>query len=156
MRFNAITLVLESTSDITALSTSRSRRYNRTMALRIYVDGYSGYKANERPRMFDLDGQVCESPRSWISGTNRRRHTSRSGRRISRYSYSAMTSRANDWTLQGGFDGDDLLSRCSQLRAPHPDHCETYCQEHQRRRLRHGRSSHELERLETARANRAV
>jgi hypothetical protein len=30
------------------------------MALRIYVDAYSGYKANERPRLFDLDGEVYE------------------------------------------------------------------------------------------------
>src|SRR5262249_41063024 len=41
-------------------SPGSSRRYNRTMALRIYVDAYSGYKANERPRLFDLDGEVYE------------------------------------------------------------------------------------------------
>jgi len=30
------------------------------MAVRVYVDAYSGYKANERPRLFDLDGEVYE------------------------------------------------------------------------------------------------
>jgi hypothetical protein len=30
------------------------------MALRIYVDAYSSYKANERPRLFDLDGEDYE------------------------------------------------------------------------------------------------
>lgn len=30
------------------------------MALRIFVDAYTGYKANERPHLFDLDGKVFE------------------------------------------------------------------------------------------------
>ena len=30
------------------------------MSLPIYVDGYSGYKANERPEAFTLDEQVYE------------------------------------------------------------------------------------------------
>jgi hypothetical protein len=30
------------------------------MSLRIYVDAYSGYKANERPQQFVLDEEVYE------------------------------------------------------------------------------------------------
>ena len=30
------------------------------MSLRIYVDAYSGYKANERPRQFTLDEEIYE------------------------------------------------------------------------------------------------
>jgi len=30
------------------------------MSLTVYVDGYSGYKANERPRQFTLDEMVYE------------------------------------------------------------------------------------------------
>jgi len=30
------------------------------MSLAIYVDAYSGYKPNERPRQFVLDEVVCE------------------------------------------------------------------------------------------------
>ena len=31
-----------------------------SMSLRIYVDAYSGYKANERPRRFQVDEDVFE------------------------------------------------------------------------------------------------
>ena len=32
------------------------------MSLPIYIDAYSGYKANERPRQFVLDEEIYEIP----------------------------------------------------------------------------------------------
>jgi hypothetical protein len=36
------------------------RRYNPRMSLPVYVDAYSGYKANELPRDFTVDEDLFE------------------------------------------------------------------------------------------------
>src|SRR5438093_13421775 len=78
------------------------------MALPIYVDAYSGHKANERPRQFELDDELYEiaavedSPEAMffkVRTTNGKRY-------ILRYDENADT-----WSLQSGFDGDELLAR---------------------------------------------
>src|SRR5215471_18602725 len=81
------------------------------MALRIYVDAYSGYRANERPRMFDLDGEVYEIAAvldRWYepSATYFKVRTTDFRVFILRYD-----EQAHEWTLQSGFDGDELLAR---------------------------------------------
>ena len=52
------------------------------MSLRIYVDGYSGYKVNERSLRFQLDDETYK-----------------------------IASVEDEWTSQSGFDGDALLAR---------------------------------------------
>ena len=42
------------------LSGENNSRYDVPMALPIYVDAYSGYKANERPHQFVLDEEIYE------------------------------------------------------------------------------------------------
>jgi hypothetical protein len=81
------------------------------MSLRIYVDAYSGYKANERPRLFDLDGEVYEIASvldRWYepSATYFKVRTTDSQVFILRYD-----EQADEWTVQSGFDGDELLAR---------------------------------------------
>jgi hypothetical protein len=80
------------------------------MALRIYVDAYSGYKANERPRLFDLDGEVYE-----IASVLDRWHKPSTYFKVrttdSRVFILRHDEQADEWTLQGGFDGDQLLTR---------------------------------------------
>jgi hypothetical protein len=70
-----------------------------------------GYKANERPRLFDLDGEVYEIASvldRWYepSATYFKVRTTDSRVFILRYD-----EQADEWTLQSGFDGDDLLAR---------------------------------------------
>src|SRR5215471_19158813 len=81
------------------------------MALRIYVDAYSGYKAYEQPRLFDLDGEVYEIATGlyrWYSpsATYFKVRTTDSRVFILRYD-----EQGDEWTLQSGFDGDELLAR---------------------------------------------
>jgi hypothetical protein len=81
------------------------------MALHIYVDAYSGFKANERPRLFVLDedaykiaavlDQWCE-----FSATYFKVRTTEDKTYILRYDRDV-----DEWTLQSGFDGDELMSR---------------------------------------------
>ena len=47
------------------------------MSLLIYVDAYSAYKVNERPRYFTVDEDVYEIAAVSISSTNRQRRTSK-------------------------------------------------------------------------------
>jgi hypothetical protein len=81
------------------------------MALPIYVDAHSGFKANERPRQFVLDEEVYEIAAvedQWYSPDAMffRVRTTAGKRYILRYD-----ERAYEWTLQSGFDGEELLAR---------------------------------------------
>ena len=87
---------------------AHSCRDNRIIPLRIYVDAYSGYKANERPQQFDLSlrnrigagslvravGDILQGPDDGFQGV----HT-------------ALRGQADEWMLQSRFDGDELLAR---------------------------------------------
>jgi hypothetical protein len=81
------------------------------MSLPIHVDAYSGYKAYERPREFILNAhsyQVVEVEDRWYEpdAVYFRVRTVDQKRYILRY------SEDNDaWTLQSGFDRDELLSQ---------------------------------------------
>src|SRR5436309_11478823 len=81
------------------------------MSLPVYVDAYSGYKANERPRQFELDDEIYEIAvveDQWYSPYAMffRVSTTAGKRYILRYD-----ERADEWSLQSGFDGDELLAR---------------------------------------------
>jgi hypothetical protein len=81
------------------------------MSLPIYVDAYSGYKANERPLRFHLDEEVHEialiEDRWQDPNAEYFKVRSTEGKRyLLRYDQSA-----DQWTLQSGFDGDELLAR---------------------------------------------
>src|SRR5215472_15028576 len=81
------------------------------MPLPIHVTAYSGYKANERPRDFTVDEdlyEIAEVEDSWYESDAMyfRVRTTESKRFILRYDESQ-----DEWTLQSGFDGDELLAR---------------------------------------------
>jgi hypothetical protein len=81
------------------------------MSLVIYVFALSGYKANERPLRFELDDQTYEIEaveEQWRSpdGTYFRVRTTEGERYLLRYD-----EHEDEWTLQTGFDGDQLLAR---------------------------------------------
>jgi hypothetical protein len=83
------------------------------MSLRIYVDAYSGYKANERPRQFTLDEEIYEIDAvldRWYepSATYFKAQSTEGKTYLLRYD-----EEADEWTLQSGFDGDELLARPS-------------------------------------------
>ena len=81
------------------------------MSLRIYVEAYSGYKPNERrPRQFTLDEVVYEIDAvldQWYepSATYFKVQSTERKTYLLRYDEGA-----DEWTLQGGFDGDELRS----------------------------------------------
>jgi len=87
-----------------------NRRYNRFMAVPIYVDAYSGYKANERPRLFDVDGEVYEK----AALLDRWYEPSATFFKVQTIDFKIFILRhneqADEWTLQSGFDGDDVLA----------------------------------------------
>ena len=81
------------------------------MSMPIYVDGYSGYKANKRPRQFELDDELYEIAAvedQWYSPEAMffKVRTADGKRYILRYDENADTC-----SLQSGFDGDELLAR---------------------------------------------
>src|SRR5438309_829058 len=81
------------------------------MSLPIYVDAYSGYKANELPRQFVVDEDVYEIVAvedEWYSpeAIFFKVRTTDGKRYILRYA-----ERGDEWSLQSGFDGDELLAR---------------------------------------------
>jgi hypothetical protein len=83
------------------------------MSLPVYVDAYSGHKANERPRQFTLDEVVYEIDAvldQWYepSATYFKVESTEGKTYLLRYD-----EEAHEWTLQSGFDGDELLSRPS-------------------------------------------
>jgi hypothetical protein len=75
------------------------------MSLPIHVDAYSGYKANERPRyeIATVLDQWYEPSATYfkVQGTEGKVYLLR---------YDEV---ADEWTLQSGFDGDELLTRPS-------------------------------------------
>jgi hypothetical protein len=81
------------------------------MSLPVYVDSYSGYKASERPLRFHLDDETYDiaSVEDRWQEPNAEYFKVRSvdGKLyLLRYD-----ERADEWTLQSGFDGDELLAR---------------------------------------------
>jgi hypothetical protein len=83
------------------------------MSLPIHVDAYSGHKANERPRQFVLDEQVYEIAAvldQWYEPTATYFKVQTVEGRIYLLRYHEET---DEWALQSGFDGDDLLARPS-------------------------------------------
>jgi hypothetical protein len=83
------------------------------VSLRIHVTAYSGYKANERPRDFTVDEdlhEIAEVEDRWYEPDAMyfRVRTIKGKRYILRHDESE-----DEWTLQSGFDGDELLARPS-------------------------------------------
>jgi hypothetical protein len=83
------------------------------MPLPIRVEACPGYKANERPRDFTVDEdlyEIAEVGDRWydLDAMYFRVRTTEGKRYILRYDESE-----DDWTLQSGFDGDELLARPS-------------------------------------------
>lgn len=83
------------------------------MSLEIYVDAYSGYKANERPRQFTLDEDtfgIAAVEEQWRSPDSSffKVRTTDGIRFVLQYDESQ-----HEWTLQSDFDGADLLARPS-------------------------------------------
>jgi hypothetical protein len=83
------------------------------VSLTIHVTSYSGYKANERPHDFIVDEdlyEITEVEDRWYEPDAMyfRVRTTEGKRFILRYRKSE-----DEWTLQSGFDGDELLARPS-------------------------------------------
>jgi len=81
------------------------------MSLPIRVDAYSGYKANERPRQFTLDEEIYEIAAvldQWYQPYATYFKVQSNKGRTYLLRYDAET---DEWTLQSGFDGDELLAR---------------------------------------------
>jgi hypothetical protein len=81
------------------------------MSLPIRVDGYPGFKANECPRQFVADDEIYEIDiveDRWYErkATYFKVRTIQGKRYILRYDEAA-----DEWFLQSGFDGDELLAR---------------------------------------------
>ena len=81
------------------------------MSLPIIVIAHSGYKANERPKSFLVDEDwhdiaAIEVRRLEPDAEYFRVRTNDDKRYLLRYD-----RHADDWTLQSGFDGDELLAR---------------------------------------------
>jgi hypothetical protein len=79
------------------------------MSMSIEVDAHYGYKPNERPRQFVLDDQAYQIravlEQSYEPSAIYFKVLSTDGKRyLLRYD-----SEADDWTLQSGFDGEELL-----------------------------------------------
>jgi hypothetical protein len=83
------------------------------MPLPIHVDEYSGHRANQRPRSFTVDEQVFDIDvvlDQWheLSGTYFKVQTTERKVYLRRYD-----GEGDEWTLQSGFDGDELFARPS-------------------------------------------
>src|SRR5437016_3244104 len=81
------------------------------MPLPVYVDEYSGDTANQRPRSFTLDEELYEIAvvlDQWYepSATYFKVQTDKGKVYLLRYN-----GEADEWTLQDGFDGAELLAR---------------------------------------------
>ena len=83
------------------------------MSLPIRVDAYCGYKANERPSQFVLDEQIHQIAAvldQWYEPTATYFKVQSTKGKTYLLRYDAET---DEWTLQSGFDGDELLARPS-------------------------------------------
>jgi hypothetical protein len=83
------------------------------MSISIYVDAYSGYKANERPRQFSLDEDNFEIEaveNQWRSPDAAcfKVRTTGGKRYLLRYEEGQ-----DQWTLQSDFNGAELFTRPS-------------------------------------------
>lgn len=83
------------------------------MSLLIHVDSYSGYKANQCPREFVLDEEIYEIAAildQWYepAAIYFKVRSTEGKTYLLRYD-----EQADEWTLQSGFDGDELLARPS-------------------------------------------
>jgi hypothetical protein len=83
------------------------------MSLPIHVDVYAGFKANERPRQFVLDDEICEIATvldQWYepSAVYFKVQSTEGKTYLLRYD-----EQTDEWTLQSGFNGDELLARPS-------------------------------------------
>jgi hypothetical protein len=84
-----------------------NNRSNNTMSLPVYVDAYSGYKANERPRQFTLDEEIYEIDAvldQWYEPSATYFKVQSTGSKTYLLHYHEET---DEWTLQSGFDGDE-------------------------------------------------
>jgi hypothetical protein len=83
------------------------------MALVIYVDEYSGHTANQRPRSFTLDEQVFDVEAvldQWYAPSATYFKVQAACGKVYLLRYDGQE---DEWTLQSGFDGDELFSRPS-------------------------------------------
>jgi len=83
------------------------------MSLPIYVEAYSGYKANERPRQFTLDEVVYEIDAvldHWYEPSATYFKVQSTEKKIYLLRYD---EEIDEWTLQSGFDGEEPLARPS-------------------------------------------
>jgi len=81
------------------------------MSIPVYVDAYSGYRANERPMRFHLDRCVFDIvaiENSWrdLNAEYFKVRTLDGKRYLLRHS-----EKEEEWTLRSDFDGDELLKR---------------------------------------------
>jgi hypothetical protein len=83
------------------------------MSVPIYVDAYSGYRANERPREFRLDDEVYPivdvEDRWYDPNAEYFKVRAADGKRY----LLRCDATTNEWSLQSGFDGAKLLARTS-------------------------------------------
>src|SRR5262249_42478101 len=87
------------------------------MSVPIRVDEYSGHTASQRPRNFSLDGGLYEIATvldQWYEPAAMyfKVQTTQDKTYLLRYE-----GHSDAWTLQSGFDGDELLARRSRDRA---------------------------------------
>jgi hypothetical protein len=81
------------------------------MSLPIRVDAYSGYKGNERPQQFMLDDEIYEIAAvldQWYEPSAMYFKVQSTEGKTYLLRYDEL---ADEWTLQSGFDGDELLAR---------------------------------------------
>jgi len=82
----------------------------------IRVDAYSGFKANERPRQFHLDEKIYDIDvvlDQWYepTATYFKVQTVEGQTILLRYD-----EETDEWTLQSGVDGDDLLVTANECQ----------------------------------------
>jgi len=86
------------------------------MSLPIHVDAYSGYKASERPSQFVLDEQIYQITAvldQWYEPAA----TYFKVRTVEGKTYLLLYDEETDeWVLQSGFDGDDLLVTANECQ----------------------------------------
>jgi hypothetical protein len=80
------------------------------MSLPIHVDAYAGYRADERPRRFELDGveyRIYAWEREWRTPDGRCFLVRADGKRY----ILSCDEQSGRWTLQSELDGPELLAR---------------------------------------------
>ena len=80
------------------------------MGVPIYVDSYAGYRADERPLRFELDGveyRIYAWEREWRTPDSRCFLVRAEGKRY----ILSYDERSGQWTLESELDGAELLAR---------------------------------------------